>query len=169
MKEISFDNRFELTDLVLSGNKTQTRVIISQELVDKYNELLENYEIASSNVGVACTIKRVEEFLLEHSPYHISEIVAVDIIPSVTIKITDIRVEELQNINEEDCLKEGVIKHTVEIIPNYPLYTQYCYGFSEGFYDTPQEAFAKLFNKINGKGTWDSNPYVFVYDFELVK
>ena len=34
---------------------------------------------------------------------------------------------------------------------------------------TPQEAFAILIDKINGKGTWESNPYVWVYDFELVK
>lgn len=35
-------------------------------------------------------------------------------------------------------------------------------------YDTPREAYESLINKVSGKGTWDSNPYVFVYDFELV-
>ncbi len=34
---------------------------------------------------------------------------------------------------------------------------------------TPRGAFAALIDKISGKGTWESNPYVFVYEFELVK
>lgn len=33
----------------------------------------------------------------------------------------------------------------------------------------PREAYAALIDRISGKGTWESNPYVFVYDFELVK
>lgn len=34
---------------------------------------------------------------------------------------------------------------------------------------TPQGAYSYLIDKISGKGTWERNPYVFVYDFELVK
>lgn len=29
--------------------------------------------------------------------------------------------------------------------------------------------YAELIDKVSGKGTWESNPYVFVYDFELIK
>mgnify|MGYP000866931335 CR=1 FL=1 len=85
-----------------------------------------------------------------------------------TIKITNIRVERLQDINDEDCLKEGILKSdkyampysiTEKVAPNYVFF----------FYKTPKEAFAALIDKINGKGTWESNPYVFVYDFEWVK
>ena len=36
-------------------------------------------------------------------------------------------------------------------------------------YDNPRDAFAALIDEIRGKGTWDNNPYVFVYEFELVK
>ena len=36
-------------------------------------------------------------------------------------------------------------------------------------YTTPREAYAALIDKLSGKGTWESNPYVFVYDFELIK
>ena len=32
---------------------------------------------------------------------------------------------------------------------------------------SPKEAYAALINVLSGKGTWESNPYVFVYDFEL--
>lgn len=34
---------------------------------------------------------------------------------------------------------------------------------------TPHEAYAILIDRISGKGTWDSNPWVFVYEFEIVK
>lgn len=29
-------------------------------------------------------------------------------------------------------------------------------------------AYSALIDKISGKGTWDANPFVFVYEFELV-
>lgn len=48
-----------------------------------------------------------------------------------------------------------------------------CYYFEGGhngyYHDTPREAYAALIDKISGKGTWESNPWVIVYDFELIK
>ena len=34
---------------------------------------------------------------------------------------------------------------------------------------TPREAFAHLINKVSKKDVWQENPYVLVYDLELVK
>lgn len=82
------------------------------------------------------------------------------------IRITDVRVERLQDITDECCLKEGVIKWDAgqKDIPFF------CYPNSAKCdYDTPQEAFAHLINKVSKKDVWQENPYVFVYDFELVK
>lgn len=82
------------------------------------------------------------------------------------IRITDVRVEKLQDISDEDCLKEGVIKwdEGQRDIPffGYP-------NSAKCDYDTPQEAFAHLINKLSKKDVWQENPYVFVYDFELVR
>lgn len=83
------------------------------------------------------------------------------------IRITNIRVERLQNISDEDCLNEGLS------ISSPPL--QYMAGYwadhTDRFkkFDTPKEAFASIIDKTCGRGTWQSNPYVFVYDFELIK
>ena len=33
---------------------------------------------------------------------------------------------------------------------------------------TPREAFASLIDKVSGRGTWKSNPWVFVYEFEPI-
>ncbi len=81
------------------------------------------------------------------------------------IKITDIRIEKLQNISDEDCLKEGIEQLNNEY--GYLMHTNICVFFNA--FNTPKEAFASLIDKISGKGTWGSNPYVFVYDFELIK
>ena len=36
-------------------------------------------------------------------------------------------------------------------------------------FNTPREAYAALFDKINGKGSFERNPYVFCYSFKLIK
>jgi hypothetical protein len=48
----------------------------------------------------------------------------------------------------------------------------YCDVNANGFmnlFDNPRKAFASLIDKISGKGTWDKNPWIWVYYFELVK
>lgn len=82
------------------------------------------------------------------------------------IRITNFRIERLQNISDEDCLKEGIIKWDAgqEDIPFYSYKNS-----KKNDFDTPREAYAALIDKVSGKGTWESNPYAFVYDFKLVK
>lgn len=79
------------------------------------------------------------------------------------VEITNVRLQRLQDISEEDCLREGIVK-TDCVAP---------YGFPVGKgiwknYRTPQDAFACLIDKVSGKGTWDSNPWVLVYSFKLL-
>lgn len=84
------------------------------------------------------------------------------------ILITDVRVERLQDIRDEDCLKEGIAPMIVGC-------EYYVFSFIDKEkgrfldYKTPREAYAALIDKVSGKGTWDKNPYVFVYDFEQKK
>lgn len=83
------------------------------------------------------------------------------------IRITNVRIERLQDISDENCLAEGV-----EFDGKAKQF--YC-GFNKStnskiwLGSTPRESYASLIDKVSGKGTWDSNPYVFVYDFELIK
>ena len=82
------------------------------------------------------------------------------------IRITAVRVERLQDISDECCLKEGIIKWDAGQ-KDIPFFS---YPNSEKCdYDTPQEAFANLINKVSKKDVWSENPYVFVYDFELIR
>ena len=82
------------------------------------------------------------------------------------IRITDIRLERLQDISDEDCLKEGIIEDSPGVQYSFPTEIGYC---SQYPFDTPKAAYAALIDKISGKGTWGKNPWVFVYNFEFVK
>ena len=96
------------------------------------------------------------------------------------IRITKIRIERLQDISDEDCLQEGIcrsdIKNTLwgvaPIRGEGKLGTTYEHsvlGYGPWhLFPSVKRAYASLINRISGKGTWESNPYVFVYDFELI-
>ena len=82
------------------------------------------------------------------------------------IRITNIRAERLQYITDEECMAEGIWKaHNVGLEGVTYWYT----SLINSPYRTAREAYAALIDKISGKGTWASNPYVFVYEFELIK
>ena len=86
------------------------------------------------------------------------------------IHITNVRVERLQDISDECCLKEGIIKKWhAPACKNYYYVPGVEVKSVKDVHDTPQEAFARLINKVSRKDVWKENPYVFVYDFELVK
>lgn len=90
--------------------------------------------------------------------------VRADLMPN-QIRITDLRLERLQDISDEDCLKEGLLAGKQE--PKM-------YGFKlpKGTFlsfMTPRDAFAALIDRISGRGTWESNPWVIAYTYELVK
>lgn len=86
------------------------------------------------------------------------------------IKITNVRIQRLQDISDEDCLAEGIRKIESNKISK-------AFGFDNSYeipnqfpvFDSPREAYAALIDKVSGNGTWESNPWVFVYEFELVK
>lgn len=86
------------------------------------------------------------------------------------IRITNIRVERLQDISDDDCIKEGIVKWTKDReLFKYDLSEHYEMFLWSDKPHSPREAYAALIDRISGKGTWESNPFVFVYDFELVK
>ncbi|MCM1503382.1 MAG: hypothetical protein NC115_12080 [Bacteroidales bacterium] len=80
------------------------------------------------------------------------------------IRITGVKVEKLQDISEEDCIKEGLMK-PLRGLYGFQHHTELFYSFGK---DAPRRAFAALIDKVCGEGTWEINPYVFAYEFELV-
>lgn len=82
------------------------------------------------------------------------------------IRITNVRLERLQDISDEDCLKEGIYWD----YGDYPYMATKMYKYDgKDEFIHPKIAFASLIDRLSGKGTFESNPWVFVYEFELVK
>ena len=132
-------------------------------------EELENSNNATCAAHYEKNVQKASEYIswMEHPGFNNKMFVAADMMIH-RIRITDMIVERLQDISDEDCLKEGVYEDGGDdaFMPHY-FYNYENSGY--GGFDLPQMAYADLINRISGKGTWESNPYVFVYDFELVK
>lgn len=104
--------------------------------------------------------------------------VRADLMPH-RIRFTDLHIERLQDISDEDCIKEGVeVVESFAMLANGEKKTLNYYRVPifcpsgrvlslSG--STPREVFAALINRISGKGIWENNPFVFAYDFELIK
>ena len=83
------------------------------------------------------------------------------------VKITNVRVERLQDISDEDCLKEGIYKGQCGSAYTHFMDAYYYKGDIQP-YCTPRSAFAALIDKVSGKGAWESNPFVWAYEFKLI-
>ncbi len=95
------------------------------------------------------------------------------------IRMKRVWFEHLQDISNEDCLKEGVETMESYVIRadgtkksmNYYRVSIFCESGRvlalSG--STPREVYAHLIDRISGKGTWASNPLVIAYEFEKVK
>ena len=192
MRKIMFNDAFCLTQAVLSGIKTMTRrvlkegtplgnweetakylpykvgrvVAIAQSYNDIYNELEEQGDDVSNDWWIPSFEGKVLDTL---AGYKNKMFVRSDLMKH-HIKITDVKVERLQDISDEDCLREG-IRYYHSSDKRWSNNSGYGYHIPKNglhLFDTPYEAFANLFERISGKGTWESNPWVAAYSFELV-
>jgi len=91
--------------------------------------------------------------------------VRADLMPH-QIQINGYHVERLQDISDEDCLKEGIIEYAPCCECGSELYA---FDGADDVWYTPREAFAALIKKIHGRKVWDDNPWVFAYDFTRIK
>ena len=108
-------------------------------------------------------------FMKESSGWTNKMFVKAELMPH-HIRITDVKVELLQDISEQDCLCEG-IRYYPSSDKRWSNDSGYGYHIPKNglhLFDTPYKAFANLFERISGKGTWESNPLVVAYSFELV-
>ena len=208
-----FNDRFGLTEAVLSGRKTMTRRIIGQYIeIDwnrrgvvqlpvggfehdvlfmdvrqilpdarrsdysapkKYQPKYERGEIIAVAQSYHELNKRgfIAPEWYEHScedsaGYENKMFVRADLMPH-RIRITDIQLQRLNNISDEDCIREGITKGDFKDFPQQ-MYFPYKGCKDTEVMWTPQGAFSILIDKICGKGTWDSNPWVYAYTFELL-
>ena len=195
MKKIMFNDKYGLTEAVLAKRKTQTRRIIpsadhenrryegapkltnpdgTKSVLAQFSDkrVLSAYAI-NEVVAIAQAYKDIPKFpqlpkqdveeLKQSQGWNNKMFVKADLMPH-HIRITDISVERLQDISDKDCLAEGI-----EVFPD-----EYGFRFVKGealhwiCADSLRQVYASLIDKVSGNGTWESNPYVFVYDFRLI-
>ncbi|WP_455095860.1 hypothetical protein [Prevotella koreensis] len=191
MKKIMFNDKYCLTSAVLNRTKTMTRRLL------KHGTPLSNWEETQKNlpykVGDIVAIAQCYEVMYaemiadftKHN-YHIPREDAAEKFKKVYesyagwknkmfvkadlmkhhIRITDVKVERLQDISEEDIMREGVWQ-------NYDIKNIYFISKTIGYaqdiaFTNAHEAYWYLINKICGKGTLESNPWVLAYSFELI-
>lgn len=87
----------------------------------------------------------------------------------ITLEVTGVRVERLQNISEDDAKAEGLkvtgptVNSAGEVIDDRPGYL----GYGSLWHD-PRRAFETIWDSINGKrAPWASNPWVWALEFKV--
>jgi hypothetical protein len=83
----------------------------------------------------------------------------------ITLEITGIRVERLQEISEADAIAEGLYQETM---PGTAA-ALWRYAPGSDWYSHPVQCYRALWEYINGPGSWDVNPWVWVIEFKRVK
>lgn len=85
----------------------------------------------------------------------------------IFLKVTNVRVERLQDISEEDAVAEGIFPDPGNLNFNGSRFKQ---NQTETFIMFARETFRSLWQSINAKKhPWESNPWVWVYEFERIE
>ena len=101
----------------------------------------------------------------------------------ITLRVTAVKVERLQDISEEDAKAEGVT-YEAPTKEDYDWYETFCEENGgdptapmdgvwkcegvKGWGPTPETMYRVIWESINGPGSWDANPWVVAYSFERV-
>ena len=128
-------------------------------------------DVLSFNAYLPDGLKRHKE-MFSSAGYRNKMFVKAEYMPH-RIRVTNIKVERLQDISEEDCMKEGIYTRAA-------LHSLHVNGYAYTFdnwsdrgiamgSDIAKGAFASLIDRISGKDTWQRNPWVYVYTFELLR
>lgn len=172
MKGIMFNEKYGLETAVLNGTKTRTWradkqpryevgeiVAIKQCYCRVYGE---NKEFLESKVSKDVLINEI----FTCAGWNNKMFVRNEFMPH-RIRITAVKKCRLQDLTDEECLREGIIKQVIR--PFYKDLDAYRFCNSNRMYAMPKQAFADLVRKLNGKNYWESNPDGYAYEFELVK
>ena len=192
-----FNDRYKLAQAVLDGTKTMTRRSVPQSLLDEYDTWYEDFiykqigleeylsveeyvlNLTAYNIGeivaIAQSYKEIYpnadfemidgNFMTESAGWSNKMFVRANLMKH-HIRITDVKVERLQSISDDDILREGVWQFPYD---NELFYVSKNIGYApEVAFPSAREAFWYLIDKISGNGTWESNPLVVAYSFELV-
>lgn len=83
----------------------------------------------------------------------------------MTLTVTDVRVERLQDCSEADALAEGVVEYepTMEDPAEFSAFD------GTDVFNNAVSAYRDLWNRINGPAAWEANPWVVAVSFDVRK
>jgi hypothetical protein len=84
----------------------------------------------------------------------------------ITLEVTGVRVERLHDISDADAIAEGVAELPLQVGMPGPWWTADASAGVALHGRTPKRAYAKLWESINGPGSWDANPWLWVINFK---
>lgn len=176
-KKIFFNDKYCLTQAVLAGQKTMTRRVL------KDNVSLGNWEETKKHlpykvgevVAIAQCYKKLypnadfemvgNGFMTESAGWNNKMFVRANLMKR-HIRITDVKVERLQDISDDDIMREGVWQSYDQ---KNLFYVSKSIGYAlDVAFLSARKAFAYLIDMVSGEGTWKRNPWVVVYTFERI-
>lgn len=181
-----FSDAFCLTQAVLNGTKTMTRRVLRDNVpLGNWEETQKHlpYKVGEV-VAIAQRYKEVypnadfemigDKFMTESAGWSNKMFVRAELMLR-HIKITDVKVKRLQDISDDDIMREGVKRASIGFYAEgvkvkdceKEAHRETASGCLKLF-PFPRPAFASLIDKISGKGTWESNPFVVAYSFKLI-
>jgi hypothetical protein len=90
----------------------------------------------------------------------------------IRLEVKDVRVERVQDISEEDAIAEGILKLNSSLQQllmdgvQYFDYSKKLELFNDGV--PAKESYKSLWESINGEGSWEKNPWVWVIEFKRI-
>ena len=94
--------------------------------------------------------------------------VRADLMPH-SIIIRKVDVQRLQSISDEDCMKEGIMEGEFMNTWDRFYFDEWGDVPNHITFKRPRLAFQSLIDKVCKRGIWKRNPWVYAYEFELVR
>jgi len=188
-REVKFKNDLILEDTIVPALERCWK----QEMIERYAwfkvgeivAIAQSYKTTGekSIVGYkpACDPNMVVPIWAEDSAGYTNKMFVKPELMPYGIEITEVRMERLQEISDEDILQEGISPLCPFSAYNPETGAEGSYSFkelhqradqvniSEYVFTSPREAYAALIDAINGSGTWERNPWMMAYTFKLVE
>lgn len=194
----------EMVRAIIEGSKTQTRRVIKEKdngisiifdeenpspyYYSKKDDKWKRRECPYGQIGDQLWVRETFTELKDEIHYRADCIGSLDynligwkpsifmpkVASRITLEITNVRVEGIQNISDSDAISEGIREVTKDSdLKKYCIYDKCDYS-SVAWSEMPRsakEAFSKLWNSINEKSGygWNNNPWVWVIEFKIVK
>lgn len=184
MKGIMFNTKYGLESSVLRGEKTRTwradkkpRYKVGEIVAVKqsYKTIVEaEPKEWLYNKGLLANLPIEGEIMplayLRSAGYANKLYVRNDLMPH-RIRITKVTPCRLQDITNEECLREGICSYQQGSNTYYNCFGIYIKGHPGVLtpFRAAKDAFFMLINKLNGWGYWNTNPSGYAYEFELLK